>query len=279
VRSSGRGELDDLFGGGHVDQDELTKGVGTGDRYRRPGPDRRGAAPTRPPRRQPRHPRPRPTPVGRCGPHHRRRCQAAGWQRPRLRPWASTLLEAPGRSPIEVTATPSRHRPPLSRPSLATSPALPCDGTARSTGLVDYRRHGAVPRRPPNRRLPVGRPAPRCCALEAYASRSVTKHLVAIRSSPRRARTWSLAVWPLSNAPKFVLLGRLRGLPLWAPGCSRIADTQVEGMGHTTCPSPTGPASERLTSRLTVAHDLCKAGSHSGGPVLLALRKSGFDGR
>jgi L-ascorbate metabolism protein UlaG (beta-lactamase superfamily) len=33
-----------------------------------------------------------------------------------LVPWASTRLEAPGRDPIEVTATPCRHGPPLSRP-------------------------------------------------------------------------------------------------------------------------------------------------------------------
>ena len=33
-----------------------------------------------------------------------------------LRPWATTRLEAPGQTPIEVTATPCRHGPPLSRP-------------------------------------------------------------------------------------------------------------------------------------------------------------------
>ncbi|HJX42911.1 MAG TPA: MBL fold metallo-hydrolase [Geodermatophilus sp.] len=33
-----------------------------------------------------------------------------------LRPWATTVLEAPGRVPIQVTATPARHGPPLSRP-------------------------------------------------------------------------------------------------------------------------------------------------------------------
>jgi L-ascorbate metabolism protein UlaG (beta-lactamase superfamily) len=33
-----------------------------------------------------------------------------------LEPWASTRLEADGRTPIEVTATPCRHGPPLSRP-------------------------------------------------------------------------------------------------------------------------------------------------------------------
>jgi L-ascorbate metabolism protein UlaG (beta-lactamase superfamily) len=33
-----------------------------------------------------------------------------------LEPWASTVLEAPGKRPIEVIATPCRHGPPLSRP-------------------------------------------------------------------------------------------------------------------------------------------------------------------
>ncbi len=33
-----------------------------------------------------------------------------------LKPWATTRLEAPGRQPIEITATPCRHGPPLSRP-------------------------------------------------------------------------------------------------------------------------------------------------------------------
>lgn len=33
-----------------------------------------------------------------------------------LAPWASTVLSAPGRPDLEVTATPARHGPPLSRP-------------------------------------------------------------------------------------------------------------------------------------------------------------------
>lgn len=33
-----------------------------------------------------------------------------------LGPWATTRLDAPGRPPIDVTATPCRHGPPLSRP-------------------------------------------------------------------------------------------------------------------------------------------------------------------
>jgi L-ascorbate metabolism protein UlaG (beta-lactamase superfamily) len=33
-----------------------------------------------------------------------------------LEPWATTRLEAPGRPVVEITATPCRHGPPLSRP-------------------------------------------------------------------------------------------------------------------------------------------------------------------
>ncbi len=33
-----------------------------------------------------------------------------------LRPWGTTVLEGAGRPPVEVTATPARHGPPLSRP-------------------------------------------------------------------------------------------------------------------------------------------------------------------
>jgi L-ascorbate metabolism protein UlaG (beta-lactamase superfamily) len=33
-----------------------------------------------------------------------------------LQPWSKTLLEAPGKPTIEITATPCRHGPPLSRP-------------------------------------------------------------------------------------------------------------------------------------------------------------------
>jgi hypothetical protein len=33
-----------------------------------------------------------------------------------LTPWATTRLDVPGRTPIEITATPCRHGPPLSRP-------------------------------------------------------------------------------------------------------------------------------------------------------------------
>jgi L-ascorbate metabolism protein UlaG (beta-lactamase superfamily) len=37
-----------------------------------------------------------------------------------LVPWATTRLSAPGRPPIEITATPCRHGPPLSRPIAGT---------------------------------------------------------------------------------------------------------------------------------------------------------------
>jgi hypothetical protein len=33
-----------------------------------------------------------------------------------LAPWETTRLEGDGRMPIEITATPCRHGPPLSRP-------------------------------------------------------------------------------------------------------------------------------------------------------------------
>jgi L-ascorbate metabolism protein UlaG (beta-lactamase superfamily) len=39
-----------------------------------------------------------------------------GGQAHGLRPWATTQLEAPSRPPIEITATPCRHGPPLSHP-------------------------------------------------------------------------------------------------------------------------------------------------------------------
>ena len=33
-----------------------------------------------------------------------------------LSPWSTTTLESPGRTPLEITATPCRHGPPLPRP-------------------------------------------------------------------------------------------------------------------------------------------------------------------
>ncbi len=53
-----------------------------------------------------------------------------------LVPWASTRLEALGKTPIEVTATPCRHGPPLSRPIV---------GDVIGFGLTwDGQQHGAV---------------------------------------------------------------------------------------------------------------------------------------
>jgi len=49
---------------------------------------------------------------GRLGP----RVSGLGARVRGLEPWAATLLEAPGRQTIEVTATPCRHGPPGSRP-------------------------------------------------------------------------------------------------------------------------------------------------------------------
>lgn len=48
-----------------------------------------------------------------------------------LRPGATHVLEAPGRAPLEVTATPARHGPPLSRPIVGEVVGflLRCSGT------------------------------------------------------------------------------------------------------------------------------------------------------
>jgi L-ascorbate metabolism protein UlaG (beta-lactamase superfamily) len=53
-----------------------------------------------------------------------------------LEPWASTRLEAAARPPIELTATPCRHGPPLSRPIVGdvVGFGLRCDG--QEHGLV-----------------------------------------------------------------------------------------------------------------------------------------------
>ena len=46
----------------------------------------------------------------------RARAKRLGGNARGLEPWATTALEAPGKPAIEVTATPCRHGPPLSRP-------------------------------------------------------------------------------------------------------------------------------------------------------------------
>jgi L-ascorbate metabolism protein UlaG (beta-lactamase superfamily) len=88
-----------------------------------------------------------------------------------LAPWATTQLEAPGRPTIQVTATPCRHGPPLSRPiagdvigfalgwdDQATgpceSPAIPCCTTAFARSPT------------------ASKSTPPCSILDACASRS-----------------------------------------------------------------------------------------------------------
>ena len=61
------------------------------------------------------------TPAGRCcrrcrSRHDDRRSAAPRRHEPGLEPWADHHLEQPGRPTIEITATPCRHGPPLSRP-------------------------------------------------------------------------------------------------------------------------------------------------------------------
>ncbi len=53
-----------------------------------------------------------------------------------VKPWETTRLEVPGRSPIEVTATPCRHGPPLSHPIVGDviGFALRWEGQGRRSG-------------------------------------------------------------------------------------------------------------------------------------------------
>jgi L-ascorbate metabolism protein UlaG (beta-lactamase superfamily) len=54
-----------------------------------------------------------------------------------LLPWATTQLEAPAKPPIQVTATPCRHSPPLSRPiARGRWSASPWAGRARPHGTL-----------------------------------------------------------------------------------------------------------------------------------------------
>ena len=89
-----------------------------------------------------------------------------------LEPWATTRLEAPGRPAIEITATPCRHGPPLSRPIVGDviGFALRWEGQEHGvlwisgdTVLYDGVREVAEPAR--------GR-TPRCCTSAACGSRS-----------------------------------------------------------------------------------------------------------
>jgi hypothetical protein len=139
---------------------------------RRPRPSRRRASQSRPPRRQPRQRRPGPAPSGWRRPHHHRR-RPAGRQRPRPPAMGDQpLLEAPGRPTFQVTATPCRHGPPLSRPIArgggrlrpglggpgpmgpCGSPATPCSTTASARSPT------------------ASRSTPPCSTWDACASRS-----------------------------------------------------------------------------------------------------------
>jgi L-ascorbate metabolism protein UlaG (beta-lactamase superfamily) len=53
-----------------------------------------------------------------------------------LAPWASTNLEAPGRQPIHVVATPCRHGPPLSRPIVGDVIGFALTWDAQSRGAL-----------------------------------------------------------------------------------------------------------------------------------------------
>jgi hypothetical protein len=58
-----------------------------------------------------------------------------------LQPWATTLLEAPGRPTIQITATPCRYGPPLSRPMARGRGRLrPGLGRPGARDPVDHRR-------------------------------------------------------------------------------------------------------------------------------------------
>ena len=89
-----------------------------------------------------------------------------------LENWATTRLEAEGRVPIEVTATPCRHGPPGSHPIVGDviGFALRWEGQKHGvlwisgdTVLYDGVREVATP---------AGRSAPRCCTSAACSSRS-----------------------------------------------------------------------------------------------------------
>ena len=137
----------------------LAQARGPGDRRRRPRADRRGAAQPRPPRRQPRRRRPGAAAVGRRRGDHRRRARG-GWAAARAgsRHGQTTRLEAPGRPTIEITATPCRHGPPLSRPIVGDVDRLRAAlGGPGARRAVDLGRHRPLRRRPRGRRPARGR--------------------------------------------------------------------------------------------------------------------------
>ena len=97
-------------------------------------------------------------PAGRCcrrrdGAHDRARRRRLGGNAHGLAPWAKTELEAEGKPPIEVTATPCRHGPPLSQPIVGdvVGFALTLGGPGARRPL-DLRRHRPLRRRPRGRR-------------------------------------------------------------------------------------------------------------------------------
>ena len=59
-----------------------------------------------------------------------------GGQTRGLEPWATTVLEARGRAPIEITATPCRHGPPLSRPLVGDVVGFALSWTGQEHGMV-----------------------------------------------------------------------------------------------------------------------------------------------
>lgn len=66
-----------------------------------------------------------------------RRLSAAGVRNVRgLAPWATTRLESGGRPPIEITATPCRHGPPLSRPLVGDVIGFALSWEAQQHGAV-----------------------------------------------------------------------------------------------------------------------------------------------
>jgi hypothetical protein len=71
-----------------------------------------------------------------------------------LTPWQSTRLETPGRPPVEITATPCRYGPPLSRPLRCDAIGFAVHGgalwisgdTVRHRGVRDVARPARTPR-------------------------------------------------------------------------------------------------------------------------------------
>jgi L-ascorbate metabolism protein UlaG (beta-lactamase superfamily) len=53
-----------------------------------------------------------------------------------LEPWASTRLEAPGKPSIEITATPCRHGPPLSRPIVGDVVGFALEWEGQENGVL-----------------------------------------------------------------------------------------------------------------------------------------------